>query len=119
MRDIFAIIVALALCGPAEAQLQYKPHYEQLSAGSMLPACKETPTERPLSIGRCMGQIEMLYLLAFSGGLSEDNKFCPPDRVSVVGFRDVIVKYIERQNLTAGPFFLIAIFALKNEWPCR
>jgi hypothetical protein len=126
MRRFLVIIAAVTLSGlTAKAQDTYNP-LRTMSAEHILEACKQNP-EKPdprqsqLSIGLCLGQIQMLYMLAYIDALAPDRKFCPPPRgVSILDFRDVIVRYIEdRPNLNKLPFVFVAIYALKNEWPCR
>jgi hypothetical protein len=125
MRRFLGMIAAIALWG-STAKAQDYNLLTAMSAKSILEACKQDP-EKPnpgqsrLSIGVCLGQIQMLYVLAYMDALAADRKICPPPRgVSVLDARDVIVKYIEdRPNLAVLPFVLLALNALKNEWPCR
>jgi hypothetical protein len=120
MRYALGIIAALALCVTANAQNNTYNPFEQLSAKYILAACKQAPTESQFLIGVCLGQIQMLYTLAYIDGLGRDKRFCPPPRgISVMDTRDVVVRYIEnRPELMFTPFAFLAIDALKKEWPC-
>jgi Rap1a immunity proteins len=121
MRCILGIIASLILSVPANAQSDLSKRIEQMSAKYILAACKEEPTEPQWRIGLCLGQIQMLYLLGCVDGLAPDRRFCPPPGgVSILDMRDVIVKYIEsRPSEAVIPFYMLAVDALRNEWPCK
>ncbi|WP_291842430.1 Rap1a/Tai family immunity protein [Bradyrhizobium sp.] len=115
------IAFALALL-PAEAPAQNSPYdtMKALSAGHILAACKERPTESEWAKGICIGQIQVLYLLAFSDHLAPKGKFCPPDGVTIDKARAVVIKYIEdKPEQLHLPFLLLAIDGLRKAWPCR
>jgi hypothetical protein len=116
-----ALLIAIfVLCSfPALADTDDAKMKRLLSAAFILDACKEKPSEPAFWKGRCFGQIEMLYLLAFGNHLGPDARFCPPDDVSINQARKVIIKYIdERPEQLHRLFFDLAIDALRKVWPC-
>ena len=117
-------VVVLSACalafgpGQATAQGSYDPS-RALSAAHILPACQEKETESKWSQGICIGQIQMLYLLAFGDGLGPKAKFCPPDGVTINQARAVVIKYIgDRPEQMHLPFVFLALDALQKAWPC-
>ena len=91
-----------------------------LSAAKNMPACKEQQTASKWLQGTCVGQMEMIYLLAFSNNLGPNAKFCPPDGATIDQTTKVVIKYIdERPEQLHQPFVLLAIDALRKAWPCK
>lgn len=121
MGHLLGIITAISLCvSTAKAQDDGYGALRALSANFILKACKEAPTEPQWLIGSCIGQVQMLYMLAFADGLAPNKKFCPPDGVTIEQTRNVIVRYIEdRPELMHTPFLFLAIDAVRKAWPCR
>jgi len=114
------IALALSLLpAAAHAQDQYDT-MKALSAAYILAACKEKPTESQWKQGICVGQIQALYLLAFSDHLAPKGKYCPPDGVTINQARLVVIKYIEdKPEQLHLPFLSLAIDALRKAWPCH
>jgi hypothetical protein len=116
-----ALLVALIIAsGNTGAKADLSDTMNALSANFILQACEERPTESDGLIGNCLGQIQMLYELAYIDGLSLDRKFCPPTGATINQTRDVIVKYIEdRPEQKHLPFLFLALDAVKKAWPCH
>ena len=90
-----------------------------LSAASTLDACKESPSESDFQKGSCLGQIHILYMLAFMSALGPETRFCPPDGTTIDQARRVVIKHIDdRPEELDRPFLFLAIEALRKAWPC-
>ncbi len=97
------------------------------TGNEMLNACREVATsdpakddlfDDPLSVGRCVGMIEML--LYVGGQLPDNLKHCLPDKVSISQGAKVLVKFLDDHpqglNLQAT---LLAVTAFRVAWPCQ
>lgn len=115
-----ALLVAIFLAlysSPAVADDLSIQRY--LSAAFILDASKDKPSEPDFRRGLCVGQMQMLYLLAFGDYLGSKARFCPPDGVTIDQTRKVVIKYIEdRPEQLHSPFLFLAIDALRKAWPC-
>lgn len=89
-----------------------------LTSGYYLKACKEILTAPSHRAGICQGEIQALFLLGWSNGLSADNRFCPPKNSTIEHAVQLTIHYIEQNEFYALPLQLNAISALKKAWPC-
>jgi hypothetical protein len=93
------------------------------SANSMLPACMAVlaissgnPAAGidPVEMGRCIGMIEGVALLANYG------VFCPPAGATIKQRIQVIIAYIEaRPQRMHEDFRVLAVEAMQKAWPCK
>ena len=93
------------------------------SANSMLPACMAVlaissgnPAAGidPVEMGRCIGMIEGVALLANYG------VFCPPAGAAIKQRIQVIIAYIEaRPQRMHEDFRVLAAEAMQKAWPCK
>jgi hypothetical protein len=117
LRRVFVALFLIFLTKPTLADEDKTRR--ALSADHILDACKEKPSEPRFRQGICLGQIQMLYLLGFSDRLGSQAKYCPPDDVTIIQARKVIIKYIDdRPEQLHKPFVFLAIEALRQAWPC-
>lgn len=89
-----------------------------LTSGYYLKQCKEITTAPSYRSGICQGEIQALYFLGFTNGLSADNRFCPPENATIEHAVQITVHYIEQTEYFALPLQFNAIAALKKAWPC-
>jgi hypothetical protein len=89
----------------------------------MLPACKAVLAISsgnavagidPVEMGRCIGMIEGVALLANYG------VFCPPAGAIIKQRIQVIIAYIEaRPQRMHEDFRVLAVEAMQKAWPCK
>lgn len=89
-----------------------------LTSGYYLKECKELRTSPSYIAGICQGEIQALYFLGFTDGLSAANRFCPPTNATIEHAVQITVHYIEQTEFFALPLQMNAISALRKVWPC-
>ena len=119
MKRFFCVLTAAFFSIAARADDVSVQQY--LSGAYILDACKEVSGTSTSDRGVCIGEIQMLYLLAVAGGgyLSESSRFCPPTGVTIEQARTVVVRYIEdHPDSLQAPFVFSALKGLRKAWPC-
>jgi hypothetical protein len=119
-RTFTAIAGLAALIALSESAATDENPY---SANSMLPACMAVlaissgnPAAGidPMEMGRCIGMIEGVALLANYG------VFCPPAGAIIKQRIQVTIAYIEaRPQRMHEDFRVLAIEAMQKAWPCK
>jgi hypothetical protein len=110
MRALLFVLL-LATSGEATAQAT-------LPASSMVPGCQEfLETKATYNAGRCAGiGMTLMYM---GPGLVPQAKHCAPDAATVSQIVRVVLSFIEAQpQLGQQEFMLVALGALRKEWPC-
>src|SRR5262245_24460595 len=112
-------LAALIALSTSAASADENPY----SANSMLPACMAVlaissgnPAAGidPVEMGRCIGMIEGVALLANYG------VFCPPAGATIKQRIQVIIAYIEaRPQRMHEDFGVLAVEAMQKAWPCK
>jgi Rap1a immunity proteins len=119
MKYLFSVLFA-ALSSTSAAADDFSVQ-QYLSGAFILDACKEVSGTSTTVRGVCIGEIQMLYMLAVAGGgyLGEASRFCPPNGVTIDQARTIVIRYIEdHPEGVQTPFVYLAIKGLRRAWPC-